>query len=103
MNPPGEEMGLNHRARASSRLVVTVVFFLMQTFLMTKLAKKQKLKNLIVYANLSIMWFVHIYHQIQDSQSVSRKDVVAIAMCVISTILSSSLFACVIRRMDAKK
>ena len=60
LNPPGEELGTNHRARAETRVVVGVIFFLMQTVIMSKFAERQHLKTLIVFSNLLIMWFMVI-------------------------------------------
>merc|ERR1712127_802928 len=100
LNPPGEEMGLNHRARATSKVVVMVIFYLMQTYIMTKFVNDQNSKILIVYVNLLTMWFMLILQLFEDGAIASRKDITTLGMCVVSTILSSTLFSFVIKNME---
>ena len=61
LNPPGEEMGPNHRARAKAKLIIAVMYYFMQTFLMTELFEKHFHKILLIWFNGLILWLVFCF------------------------------------------
>ena len=101
LNTPGEETGPNHRARAKAKLIIAVMYYFMQTFLMTELFEKHFHKILLIWFNGLILWLVFCFQLPYDGlATVSKNDIFTLFLCILATLMPCSLFAYVHKNIE---
>lgn len=102
LNPPGEEAGPNYRARAKAKLIIAVMYYFMQTFLMTELFEKHFHKIVLIWFNGLVLWITFCFQVPYDGLEapVSNRDIFAFVLCIVATLLPCSLFAYVHKNIE---
>ena len=100
LNPPAEEIGEDHQARATSKLIVQVVTFLLQSFLLTDMLDKAWQKILLLQSNILILWCVFIFQLTYDSKKATWGDIRTFAIGISTTMLTTSFFAYVHKNIE---
>ena len=99
LNPPEKEIGQDHHARATSKLIVQVITYLLQSFLLTDMMEKAWQKVIILQCSILIMWGLFII-QLTDKKEPTWSDIRTFIIGISTTVLTTSFFAYVHKNIE---
>ena len=100
LNPPDEEKDKDKKIKAPTRMIVGIIYFLLQTFLLTEMVDKPWQKVVILQVNIVVLWTVNIYELLSDGIDVTRSDIVTFCYGIFSTMMSTSFFSYVHKNIE---